>query len=67
MFETMSQRAGRYEAYMECHRPDKQTNKNLRCGNRKGLLGRNDQTHHMSSVAMSVPWDRLLSLKNMCG
>ena len=22
------------------------TNKNLRCGNRKGLLGRNDQTHH---------------------
>ena len=24
----------------------KQTNKNLRCGNRKGLLGRNDQTHH---------------------
>ena len=23
-----------------------QTNKNLRCGNRKGLLGRNDQTHH---------------------
>ena len=25
---------------------DKQTNKNLRCGNRKGLLGRNDQTHH---------------------
>ena len=21
-------------------------NKNLRCGNRKGLLGRNDQTHH---------------------
>ena len=23
----------------------KQTNKNLRCGNRKGLLGRNDQTH----------------------
>ena len=26
--------------------PHKQTNKNLRCGNRKGLLGRNDQTHH---------------------
>ena len=26
-----------------CH---KQTNKNLRCGNRKGLRGRNDQTHH---------------------
>ena len=26
--------------------PLKQTNKNLRCGNRKGLLGRNDQTHH---------------------
>ena len=25
---------------------NKQTNKNLRCGNRKGLLGRNDQTHH---------------------
>ena len=25
---------------------DKQTNKNLRCGNRKGLLSRNDQTHH---------------------
>ena len=24
----------------------KQTNKNVRCGNRKGLLGRNDQTHH---------------------
>ena len=24
----------------------KQTNKNLRCGNRKGLLSRNDQTHH---------------------
>ena len=24
----------------------KQTNKHLRCGNRKGLLGRNDQTHH---------------------
>ena len=23
-----------------------QTNKNLRCGNRKGLLSRNDQTHH---------------------
>ena len=22
------------------------TNKNLRCGNRKGLLSRNDQTHH---------------------
>jgi len=21
-------------------------NKHLRCGNRKGLLGRNDQTHH---------------------
>ena len=31
-----------------CHQPtlNKQTNKNLRCGNRKGLLGRNDQTHH---------------------
>ena len=28
------------------HRLNKQTNKNLRCGNRKGLLGRNDQTHH---------------------
>ena len=28
------------------HDQDKQTNKNLRCGNRKGLLGRNDQTHH---------------------
>ena len=28
------------------HRATKQTNKNLRCGNRKGLLGRNDQTHH---------------------
>ena len=27
------------------HQPNK-TNKNLRCGNRKGLLGRNDQTHH---------------------
>ena len=27
-------------------RQNKQTNKNLRCGNRKGLLGRNDQTHH---------------------
>ena len=27
-------------------RTNKQTNKNLRCGNRKGLLGRNDQTHH---------------------
>ena len=26
--------------------PYKQTNKNLRCCNRKGLLGRNDQTHH---------------------
>ena len=25
---------------------NKQTNKHLRCGNRKGLLGRNDQTHH---------------------
>ena len=25
---------------------NKQTNKNLRCGNRKGLLSRNDQTHH---------------------
>ena len=25
---------------------NKKTNKNLRCGNRKGLLGRNDQTHH---------------------
>ena len=24
----------------------KQTNKKLRCGNRKGRLGRNDQTHH---------------------
>ena len=24
----------------------KKKNKNLRCGNRKGLLGRNDQTHH---------------------
>ena len=28
------------------HQTNKQTNKNLRCGNRKGLLGRNDQTHH---------------------
>ena len=26
--------------------PANKTNKNLRCGNRKGLLGRNDQTHH---------------------
>ena len=26
--------------------PIKQKNKNLRCGNRKGLLSRNDQTHH---------------------
>ena len=26
--------------------PLKQTNKHVRCGNRKGLLGRNDQTHH---------------------
>ena len=25
---------------------NKQANKHLRCGNRKGLLGRNDQTHH---------------------
>ena len=28
------------------HTSGKQTNKNLRCGNRKGLLSRNDQTHH---------------------
>ena len=28
---------------------NKQTNKNLRCGNRKGLLGRNDQTHHLNT------------------
>ena len=28
------------------HKPIKQTNKKLRCGNRKGLLGRTDQTHH---------------------
>ena len=29
----------------QCPVKYKQTNKNLRCGNRKGLLGRNDQTH----------------------
>ena len=28
------------------HSLKQKTNKNLRCGNRKGLLGRNDQTHH---------------------
>ena len=32
---------------LACHvARNKQKNKNLRCGNRKGLLGRNDQTHH---------------------
>ena len=33
---------------MHKHMPQQtnKTNKNLRCGNRKGLLGRNDQTHH---------------------
>ena len=31
---------------MDCQHDNKQTNKNLRCGNRKGLLSRNDQTHH---------------------
>ena len=38
----------RLHAMVHSEAPDhaKQTNKNLRCGNRKGLLGRNDQTHH---------------------
>ena len=35
-----------HTASMSCPTATKQTNKNLRCGNRKGLLGRNDQTHH---------------------
>ena len=30
----------------------KQTNKNLRCGNRKGLLSRNDQTHQRMGPAV---------------
>ena len=33
---------------------NKQTNKNLRCGNRKGLLGRNDQTHHTTKAHSSM-------------
>ena len=35
-----------FDTFSSGPRGDKQTNKNLRCGNRKGLLGRNDQTHH---------------------
>ena len=32
-----------------------QTNKkNLRCGNRKGLLGRNDQTHHEHTLPQAL-------------
>ena len=31
------------------------TNKHLRCGNRKGLLGRNDQTHHRMDPEHPVP------------
>ena len=31
---------------------NKQTNKKLRCGNRKGLLGRNDQTHQAHITSM---------------
>ena len=45
----MSATAKNGEGTVEVHRLrkyNKQTNKNLRCGNRKGLLGRNDQTHH---------------------
>ena len=33
------------EGYMQPD-PTNNNNKHLRCGNRKGLLGRNDQTHH---------------------
>ena len=35
-----------FGVFVDLKHGDKQTNKNLRCGNRKGLLGRNDQTHH---------------------
>ena len=46
---TMRQSTGikrRDNAQNMCTNNPEQTNKNLRCGNRKGLLGRNDQTHH---------------------
>ena len=34
------------ELLTPCQLPHYNNNKHLRCGNRKGLLGRTDQTHH---------------------
>ena len=39
-----------------------QTNKHLRCGNRKGLLGRNDQTHHRNVWTPTVGQANLSSV-----
>ena len=44
--QSASRQSARRECCKSCDLGPEQTNKNLRCGNRKGLLGRNDQTHH---------------------
>ena len=46
------------------------TNKNLRCGNRKGLLSRNDQTHdgkkHVWKAYVIQPWDSAAASVVVC-
>ena len=42
-------------------------NKNLRCGNRKGLLGRNDQTHHRMGPKTMVSKSNTIQSTNQAG
>jgi hypothetical protein len=44
-----------------CNNSNKQTNKNLRCGSRTGLLGRNDQNSNAARVSCTVPCHLLSS------